>query len=173
MIATLLTRFAFGLLLVLGTSLAADRASAQGRAAQPSANSIALAKEVIVIKGAHQMFNAIVPGVIERAKNLFLPTNPNLNKELTEVGARLKAEYSAKADELLNEVAKTYASHFTEQELKEILAFYKTALGKKLLAEDPVAIEAGMKRANDWADDFSNQVIARMRAEMKKKGYDL
>jgi uncharacterized protein len=171
MIALNLSRFAFVLLLMLGASFAADRAQAQ--AAQPSANSIALAKELVVLKGGHQMFGAIVPGVIESAKNVFLPTNPNLNKELTEVAAKLRQEYSGKTDELLNEVGKSYAQRFSEQELKEIIAFYKTALGKKMLTQEPAAIEAGFARAKDWANDFSGQVIERMRTEMKKKGHDL
>jgi hypothetical protein len=173
MIATLFTRSAFALLLVLGAALAADRANAQGQTAQPSANSLALAKELIVLKGGNQMFGAIVPGTIESAKNLFLPTNTNLSKELNEVSAQLRTEYSAKTDELLSEVAKAYATRFSEQELKEIVAFYKTALGKKMLVAEPQAIEQGFARAKDWAGAFSSQVIVRMRAEMKKKGHDL
>lgn len=167
MIVSVLARLWVALLLVLGLGVAAQSAN------PPSPQAIALAKELIVLKGAHQMFDAVVPGVIEQAKDVFLPTNPNLNKELVEVTGKLKLEYANKPDELFNEVAKVYASHFTEQELKEIVAFYKTPLGKKMLAEDPVAIQEGLARAKDWANDFSNQVLGKMRAEMKKKGHDL
>ena len=73
----------------------------------------------------------------------------------------------------MTEVAKAYAARFTEQELKEIVAFYKTALGKKMLVEEPLAIETGFARAKEWANTFSNEVMARMRSEMKKKGHDL
>jgi hypothetical protein len=171
MIARFVARFALALLIAGGFGLAAQRADAQG--AQPSPNSIALAKELIILKGGHKMFDAIVPGTVESAKNLFLPTNPNLNKPLTEVSTQLKTEYAGKTDELLNEVAKSYATRFPEQELKEIVAFYKTALGKKMLTEEPAAIEDGFGRAKDWAGTFSQTVVSRMRAEMKKKGYDL
>src|SRR5262245_36175556 len=99
MIATPFTRLAFGLLLILGASLAAERGGAQAQPAQPSPNSIALAKELIVLKGGNQMFGAIVPGTVESAKNLFLPTNPNLSKELNEVSAQLRTEYAPKTDE--------------------------------------------------------------------------
>ena len=171
MIARFVARFALALLVATGCGVVAKRADAQG--AQPSPNSIALAKELIILKGGHKMFDAIVPGTIEQAKNLFLPTNPNLSKPLTEVSTQLVTEYSGKTDELLNEVAKAYATRFSEQELKEIVAFYKTALGKKLLTEEPLALEDGFARAKDWAGAFSQQVVNRMRAEMKKKGYDL
>ena len=35
--------------------------------------------------------------------------------------------------EIHTEIARGYASQFTEQELKDVLAFYKTPLGKKLI----------------------------------------
>ena len=167
MTVSVLARLWVALLLVLSLGAAAQSAN------PPSPQAIALAKELIVLKGGHQMFDAVVPGVIDQAKDVFLPTNPNLNKELVEVTGKLKLEYANKPDELLNEVAKVYAMHFTEQELKEIVAFYKTPLGKKMLAEDPVAIQEGLTRAKDWANDFSNVVLGKMRAEMKKKGHDL
>jgi hypothetical protein len=169
MIASVLARLWMALLIVLGLGFAAQSANPP----QPSPQAIALAKELIFLKGGQQMFGPVVPGVIESTKDVFLPTNPNLSKPLGEVSAQLKSEYASKSDELMNEVAKVYATHFTEQELKEIVAFYKTALGKKLLNEDPIAIEAGFTRAKEWANDFSNQVMTKMRAEMKKKGYDL
>jgi hypothetical protein len=171
MIARFVARFALALLIAASCGLALKRADAQGT--QPSPNSIALAKELIILKGAHKMFDAIVPGTIEQTKNLFLPTNPNLSKPLTEVSTQLVTEFNGKTDELLNEVAKAYAARFSEQELKEIVAFYKTALGKKMLTEEPLALEDGFARAKDWAGAFSQQVVNRMRAEMKKKGYDL
>jgi uncharacterized protein len=167
MTVSVLARLSVALLLVLSLGVAAQSAN------PPSPQAIALAKELIVLKGGHQMFDPVVPGVIDQAKDVFLPTNPNLNKELVEVVGKLKLEYANKPDELFNEVAKVYAMHFTEQELKEIVAFYKTPLGKKMLAEDPVAIQEGLARAKDWANDFSNQVLGKMRAEMKKKGHDL
>ena len=43
------------------------------------------------------------------------------------------------------ELTRIYAAHFTEQELKDALAFFKTPLGKKLISEEPKALEASMK----------------------------
>jgi uncharacterized protein len=139
----------------------------------PSPAAISIAKEIITLKGGAQMFDSVVPGVIETTKNQFIPTNPNLNKPLNDVAEKLRKDFDSKKGEVLNEVARVYARRFTEQELKELIAFYRTALGKKILVEEPAAIEDGLKRAQDWANDFSEQVIARMRNEMKKLGYDL
>ncbi|RAI45065.1 DUF2059 domain-containing protein [Rhodoplanes roseus] len=139
----------------------------------PSPAAVATARELIVIKGGSAMFDPIVTGVVEFVKNTFLPTNPQLGNELNEVALKLRKDYDAKRGELLNEVATVYAQKFTEAELKELIAFYKSPLGKKMSTEEPVAIDEGLKRAQVWADAFSNEVMSKFREEMKKKGHDL
>ena len=139
----------------------------------PSPAAVGFAKELLALKGGVEMFNGMVVGVIESAKNAFVPTNPNLSKPLNEVSAQLRTEFEAKKEEVFTEVSRAYARRFSEAELKELLAFYKTSLGKKVLTEEPLAVEDAFKRAQDWSNTFSEQVLARFRAEMKKKGYDL
>jgi hypothetical protein len=73
----------------------------------------------------------------------------------------------------VNDVAKLYASRFTEQELKDILAFYKSPLGRKLIVEEPAILDQSMKNAQVWAENLSQEVIAKMRTEMKKRGHDI
>jgi hypothetical protein len=111
--------------------------------------------------------------VIQSPQNTFLPTHPNLAGQMSQVTAQLQTEFASKKDEVYTGVARAYARHFTEAELKELLAFYKTALGRKVLTEEPVAVEEGFKFAQDWSAKLSEQVLARFRAEMKKKGVDL
>jgi hypothetical protein len=142
-------------------------------AQQPSAASVAAATEIIDAKGSMTLFEPLVPGVIEQAKNVFLQTNPNLSKDLNDVAATLRRQLALRIGNLKNEAAKVYASHFTEQELKEIAAFYKTPLGKKMIEEEPKIVDETLKMAQDWANRLSEEVISLFRAEMKKKGHSI
>jgi len=142
-------------------------------AQQPSASAVALAREVIVAKGAGSMVDPLVRGVIESVKNSFIPTNPNLTRELNDVGAALHRELDGKSSEALDQLARAYATHFTEQELKDLQVFYKTPLGQKFAKEEPAAIEDGLRSAQQWADTFADSVMARVRSEMQKKGHPL
>ncbi len=143
------------------------------QAQQPSPAAVATAREVITIKGAAMMTDPLVRGVIESVKNSFIPTNPNLTRELNDVALTLHKELDGKSSEVVNEMARAYATRFSEQELKDLLVFYKTPLGQKFIKEEPAAIEDGLKRAQQWADAFSETVMARMRNEMQKKGHPL
>jgi len=142
-------------------------------AQQPSAAAVVLAREVIVARGANGMTEPLVRGVIETVKNSFVPTNPNLTRELNDVATTLHKELDGKSSEVLEQMARAYATRFTEQELKDLLVFYKTPLGQKFIKEEPNAIEDGLKRAQQWADTFADTVMARMRSEMQKKGHQL
>ena len=140
---------------------------------QPSAAALATAKELVTFTGATSLFNPLIAGVIEQAKILFLQQDPTLNKDLTEVAAKLKSDMEPRFSEVTDEVARLYASRFTDHELKDILAFYQSPVGKKLLAQQSQIIDASMKFAQTWANKLSDEVVAKMRAEMQKRGHKL
>lgn len=158
-----------GVALLVGLMAWTSPAGAQ----EPTAGAIAAAKEYIVLKGGADFYDFVVPGVIEQARSVFLQANPMLAKDLNEVAAKLRAENAKKSGELLNEVAKMYAARFTEQELKDLAAFYRTPLGKKVIADDARFFEQSMTYAQTWANRLTDQVLSQMRAEMKKRGHDM
>jgi hypothetical protein len=140
---------------------------------QPSAAAIAAAKELVTVKGANAMWQPLVRGVVERAKGVFIQSNPMLSKDLSDVANKLYAELNPRTAELTNDVAKLYATKFTEQELKDLLAFYKSSLGKKMLVEEPAILDQNMKNGGAWAEKLSEEVISKMRAEMRKRGHEM
>jgi len=162
---------ALPLALLLG--LAAVGMAPAAPAPQPSAAALAAAKELVVVKGADKLWLPLIAGVVERSKRVLLQTNPMVSKDLNEVALKLQAEFAPRGAELVNDTAKLYAARFTEQELKDALAFYKTPLGRKLIVEEPALLEASMKDAQTWADKLSEEVIRRFRAEMKKRGHEI
>ena len=122
------------------------------QAQQPTANALALAKEIIIVKGGNAIYEPVVPGIVDRARTLFLQVNPMLGKDLNEVAAKLQAEYTPRTAELLNDGAKLYASKFTEQELKDVLAFYKSPVGRKVITQEPVILDQSGANTEEWAE---------------------
>jgi uncharacterized protein len=137
---------------------------------QTSVAAIATAKELVAATNATTVFNPLIAGVVEQAKLLFLQQNPGLTKELNEIAEKMRTDLTPRFVELNDEMAKLYATHFTDQELKAILVFYQSPTGKKLLVQQPTVVDDSMKFAQDWANKLSDQVIAQMRDELKKRG---
>jgi uncharacterized protein len=171
MIATKTIRMLTAAGLALFVTLAGP-ASAQQQPA-PSPASLALAKEILTLRAALTVLSPVLSGVIEQSRGLFEQQNPMLGKDLREVAVKLRKDLDPRRDEIINVFVRAYAQRFTEQELKELLAFYKTPVGRKVLTEEPAAMEDGFKAAQAWADQLSTTVMEMYRIEMKKKGHDL
>jgi hypothetical protein len=139
----------------------------------PSANAVKIAKEILDLKNSRFLFEPMVPGVIERVKSMLQQTNPMLIKDLNLVAAGLRKTYAPRTDELMSEIAKVYASRFTEGELKQIAAFYRTPAGKKVIEFEPRIFDDALGELKDWQEKFAAEVIGRFRTEMKKRGHDL
>ncbi len=170
--------------LALGVTLTALPAMAQAPKAvtpkapvaappQSSPAAIAAAKEILELKNANAMYANAVPGMVEKAKTTLLAQNLNYQKDLNELAPIIAQQLSGREKEITEGMAQIYASEFTEQELKDLVTFYKSPLGKKLITSEPRAIGLSMTFMNSWAQDFSAVVVAAFRTEMKKRGKDL
>ena len=141
--------------------------------AQSTPGAVAAAREVVELKGGTAMFDPIIVGVVEQTKVALVQTNPQLSRDLDAVSAQLRGEYAPRREELVAEAAKFYAQRFTEQELKEIVAFLRTPTGKKMVAQEPLALEDTFQYVQQWSQRIGEDVMNRFRAEMKKKGHNL
>ena len=178
MIASLSTRLVparhlLAALIAIALIGAAKPVLAQAPANPPSPAAILLAKQIIELKGVSKLFDPLVRGVVEKVKDQFMQTNFMWAKDLNEVAAQLEKQLAPRESELVDASARIYASHFTEAELKQILAFYQSPVGRRMVVEEPRALDESMANAGNWGDNLSDEVIAKMRDEMKKRGHDL
>jgi hypothetical protein len=168
----LLARIAAAALLACG-ALFVFSAPGASQQPKPTPGAVAAARELLVLKGGDVIFNPIVAGVVESVKNVFIPNNPNLGNELNEVAAKLRKDYDARRNDLVTEVARVYAERFSEQELKALIDFYKSPLGRKMALDEPAIIDESLRRAQAFGDTLSAEVMEKFREEMKKKGHNL
>jgi hypothetical protein len=167
-------RHALAVIIALAALGLARPAAAQApQAPQASPNAIAMAKQIIEIKGVGAMFAPLVHGVIIKVRDQFIQTNFMWAKDLSEIANNLEKQLGPRSSEVIDATARIYASHFTEAELKDLLAFYQSPLGRKSVAEEPKITDESMAYAGQWGDDLSVDVINKMRAEMKKRGKDI
>jgi hypothetical protein len=139
----------------------------------PSPAAVSIAKQVLQLKNVEDIFQPLVRGVVIKTRDMFMQTNFMWGKDLNEIALNLEKEYASRSKELLDGAARVYANHFSEAELKQLLTFYQSPIGQKVIAEEPKALDESMAMAGGWANDFSQDVVGKMRAEMKKRGHDM
>ena len=160
--------------LAMGLALSAAPAMAQQPAApKASPAAIAAAKEILTIKNAAGMYAGAVPGMVEKTKIALTQQNLNYQKDLNELAPVIAKQLAGREQEIGDGMVGVYAGMFTEQELKDLVTFYKSPLGQKLLTAEPKAINLSMQVMNEWAQHFSEVVASAFRAEMKKRGKDI
>lgn len=168
--------------LALGLALAAAPAMAQAQKQQMPAGAtlkdgtpaaMAAAREILAMKNASAMYGSAVPNIVEQTKNALLQSNLNYQKDLNEVAVIVAKTFAGREKEIGEGMAKVYANEFSEQELKDLVTFYKSPLGQKLLSTEPRAIQFSMAYMNQWAQLFSETVNGQFRAEMRKRGKEI
>jgi len=169
--------------LAMGLALTAVPAEAQQKnapaapAAAPlkpgSPAALAAAKEILTMKNASAMYANAVPNLVQQTMNTLLQSNLNYQKDLKEVAEIVAKNLAGREKEIGEGMAQVYANEFTEQELKDLVNFYKSPLGQKLLANEPRAIQFSMSYMNQWAQQFAEVINGQFRAEMKKRGKDI
>ena len=161
--------------LALGLALAGVPAVAQHPPSlkQASPAAIAAAKEILAMKNASAMYASAVPNIVQQTKDALLQSNLNYQKDLNEVAVIVAQKLAGREKEIGEGMAKVYANEFSEQELKDLVTFYKSPLGQKLLSTEPRAIQFSMSYMNQWAQQFAETVNGEFRAEMRKRGKEI
>ena len=167
--------------LAMGLALTAVPAEAQQKNAPVATTplkpgspaALAAAKEILTMKNASAMYANAVPNLVEQTKNTLMQSNLNYQKDLNEVAVIVAKNLAGREKEIGEGMAQVYANEFTEQELKDLVNFYKSPLGQKLLSSEPRAIQFSMSYMNQWAQAFAETINGQFRAEMKKRGKDI
>jgi hypothetical protein len=158
--------------LALGLALTGISAQAQSPA-PPTPAAMAAAREILALKNVSNMYAVAVPSIVQRTKDALLQTNLNYQKDLEEVSLIVARSLAGREKEIGEGMARIYATDFTEQELKDLVTFYKTPLGQKLLTQEPKTVQASVAYMNQWGQNFAEVVNGQFRAEMRKRGKEI
>ncbi|MFD2917004.1 DUF2059 domain-containing protein [Psychroserpens luteus] len=85
------------------------------------------------------------------------------NNAISQIGAMVPADkkeaYTKEAngtlDDLYSKLADVYMKEFTEEDINELVVFYKTDLGKKLASKQTQLVQSGMAIGQTWGMELS------------------
>jgi hypothetical protein len=142
------------------------------QAAQPSANHLAVAREVAVGSGMTRSFDAILDQMVGQLSQMNV-TRPEIRQDLEQVIEKLKPELEQQKQLIVNASARVFAERMTEAELRDVSNFFKTPSGLKYVQAQPVILDDIVKEIATWTQNVSEYILIRARAEMKNRGHEL
>ena len=75
--------------------------------------------------------------------------------------------------ELEEPVITIYDNNFSADEIKQLVAFYQSPVGRKIVSQLPQLMQQSMTMGQSWGQQAGARAVERIRAAAKQKGYDL
>jgi hypothetical protein len=141
--------------------------------AEPTASHLAAARELVVASGMSRSFAGIVPQIMERLFATFAQTRPELAQDLNSVLAELRPEFDKRADQMTDTAALIFARLMSEADIKAADVFFESPAGKKYVETQPAFFTEVMHAMQDWQQTLAQDLLARVRENMKKKGHEM
>jgi len=115
-----------------------------------------------------QMGTAVMNQMIESLSK----KNPEIPQR---VEAAIKEEinlvFAEEMPRLMAETVPVYAKHFTPDEVKGLIAFYETPLGKKSIQVMPEVMNECIKVGQDWGQEILPKLFPRLESRLKREGF--
>jgi uncharacterized protein len=121
---------------------------------------MASAREILAMKHAAPMYANAAPRIIQRIKGQLI-INPEYEKYIDEIALVLAQTFAGKEKEIADNMARIYCTEFNEQDIAELVTFYKSHA------------RASRDWGHQWAVLFAATVSSQFRDEMRKRGQEI
>jgi uncharacterized protein len=141
--------------------------------AQNAADPVALskAKALLQVSNLVAMRDQMVGLVEAQIAALVLQANPGAEDKVNRAVADvIRPALKRRIPEYLDLAAGVYADHFTRAELDQLVSFYKSPLGQKLVREQDELVPAMTQMSRDWVNRVGNEVLKDAADDFTKRG---
>ncbi|GAB4061688.1 DUF2059 domain-containing protein [Uliginosibacterium sediminicola] len=69
-----------------------------------------------------------------------------------------------------DQMVRVYDAHFTAEEIRGLLRFYQSPLGKRLISETPLIAQEGLVAGQQWSQSLGGPLEQRIRSALGKAG---
>ncbi|MBP7335024.1 DUF2059 domain-containing protein [Niveispirillum sp.] len=144
------------LILFLALLVAAPAQAAPGKG--DDVQRLEKARILMELSGSQALADQTLLAVTRQAEELMAHENPGREAEVT---ALVRDHFLPKARAALPDLSRgitgLYAAHFTAAELDQMIGFYRSPAGRKLVALSPIIIEQSMSLGQAWAEGVADR----------------
>ena len=143
------------------------------RAQEISPEQLELAQQYLDITQRNDAYKVALLQVGRQTMRTIVEQNPDVAEKIAAVIEKTLLEYDENSKDLLLQFARVVAQRFTADELREIVAFYKTDTGKKL-SDNNFAITRDLAAVlQSYQTNLQVEFYAKVKATLKEQGVDI
>jgi hypothetical protein len=155
--------------LLLTTCLALSAPVGAQDATDPKA--VELSAQLFDLAGVKPMMTQMLDQLAPSMTQLIQQANPGKEAEVDEVMNQfIMPKMKERLPEVINEGAKVYARHFSADEIAQLIQFYQSPLGEKLVHEQPLIAKEMTVVSTAWAQAVAVEAVHEYADEFKKRG---
>lgn len=134
-------------------------------------------RKLLEATGALKVGQAMSEAVVNQMTQAIKQARPDIPARMfdvlaEEVNQAIAEEMNAK-DGLVDLMVVLYHKHFSHQEIRELLAFYQSPVGKKAGALAPTMSKEGFAIGQRWGESLGPRIGRRVQARFKQQGYEI
>jgi hypothetical protein len=115
-----------------------------------------LVRELIATTGVDRVGGQIMDALIQQFRQVYTSVPDDYWKSL---------RATVKEEELAAQIAPLYAARFSVAELNEVLAFYRSPVGKKVVATTPEIAQQSVKLEQAWGREQTGKLLEKLKAD--------
>jgi hypothetical protein len=128
---------------------------------------------LLKITGAEGLGLQMGAAVTNQVIDSLMKENPKIpSKAVESIKDEISKVFAEEMPKLMVEIVPIYARHFTQNEVKGLIAFYSTPLGKKTIKTMPALMNACMQVGQAWGKAIEPGLGPRLESRLKREGFD-
>jgi uncharacterized protein len=143
------------------------------QAQSPDVGSEAAAKELVATIKVGDQFKTLLPLIFQQLKPAIVQNRPDVERDYDALVPVVQDKMMARLGELEGSIVGVYAANFSASELRDLIVFYKTPTGQKLLEKTPLIAQQTMVVGRKFGEVAGSEAQHEMVDELRKKGHSI
>jgi hypothetical protein len=158
------------LLMLIGCSKPETSIAASAPASVSSSPEAKTAKglELVKLTGAGDAVMQYVGSMLPQMIDIQKKSHPEITDQFwDEFTKSFQAQLQSRSGEILEKLAPVYAAHYSDAEMDQIIAFYKSDAGQKAVHDGAAMMQDSLKIGQDWSDQIAQAAATQATANLR------
>ncbi len=131
-------------------------------------------ERLLEMTGATRIGRQMAAASVQHMVQTLKQTHPGIpQKALDALPEEVSTVFEANIAAFVAQIIPVYHRYFTAEEIRGMIGFYSTDLGRKAISAMPGLMSESMVIGREWGASLSPAIAERVRARLKKEGVEL
>jgi hypothetical protein len=143
-------------------------------AAQPAADeALRAARDLMSVMRTTDQVKQMLPSIMQLLKPAIVQGRPEVERDFEKVMPILLEGFNERLSGLVDAMALVYARNFSPDEMRQMMTFYRSLVGQKVLEKMPVVMQESMSVGQAFGQRVGAELRTRMIDELRKRGHTI